>query len=178
MEEWNSARLLCIYGDEYTILSREDQCSALPILSGRNHFCLEAMNDNLKQAFKNLRWSLFFFLFFPFFLSFFFFKILFLKTVWKIDFYIYLLACCVHRHRRQDIKSASFFDLDTPVMLRPALLTFLEQLRHFKACLTVLDISQWQGGTGSSGKYSVSTRLNQLKMVLQKFAKMTFCLHI
>lgn len=61
MEEWNSARLLCIYGDENTILSREDQCTALPTLSGKNYVCLDAMNSNLEQTFENLGWSLFFF---------------------------------------------------------------------------------------------------------------------
>lgn len=49
MEEWNSARLLCINGDENTISSREDQCSELPTLSGKNCFCQEIMNRNLEQ---------------------------------------------------------------------------------------------------------------------------------
>lgn len=70
MEELNSSRLLCIYGDENTVLSREDQCSTLSILSWKNHFCLGAMNNNLKQAFRNLSWSLFFFPFFLFLLFF------------------------------------------------------------------------------------------------------------
>lgn len=64
MKEWNSARLLCIYGDENTVLSREDQYSALPTLSGKNCFCLEAMNSNLERTFKNLGWILFFVFFF------------------------------------------------------------------------------------------------------------------
>lgn len=101
MVEWNSSRLLCIYGDENTVLSREDQCSALPILFERNHFCLEAMNNNLKKALKIGLEPFLFSL-----LSFFFFFLLFVKIVWETDFYIYVLACCVHTHRRQGIKEA------------------------------------------------------------------------